>query len=88
MGNTISSQTVVSGSEQPIYERQTFPRSEKKLVPQHTAATIDTRNHHNHHNSVNAAAAETTSNANNQENSRMLFLMYLINRTWNVVVKR
>lgn len=84
MGNTISSQAVVSGSQQPIYERQTFPRSEKKLVPKaasHSTTTIDTRNHR-------SAAAETASNANNQENSRMLFLMYLINRTWNVVVKR
>lgn len=27
-----------------------------------------------------------TNQENQQENSRMLFLMYLINKTWNVVV--
>jgi hypothetical protein len=78
MGSTISSPAVSGG--QPIYERQTFPRSEKKLVPK--ANTIDNRNN-------NQSQPPTTDNGNNnQENSRMLFLMYLINRTWNVVAKR
>lgn len=66
MGNSVS-----SPSEQPLYERQTFPRSEKKsMVPR--VNTIE-RSDNNHNNG-------------NQENSRMLFLMYLINRTWNGVV--
>lgn len=71
MGNNISSPNVVV--ESPLYDRQTFPRTEKekKLVPQvNTIGRNDTRSHAN----------------GNQENSRMLFLMYLINRTWNVVV--
>lgn len=66
MGNTVS-----SPSGQPLYDHQTFPRSEKKLVQKsNTIERSDNRNHAN----------------GNQESSRMLFLMYLINRTWNVVV--
>lgn len=70
MGNTVSSPS----GESPLYDRQTFPRSEKKsMMPKaHTLDRSDNRNHNN----------------GNQENSRMLFLMYLINRTWNVVSKR
>jgi hypothetical protein len=69
MGNTVSSP---SGQQSPLYDRQTFPRSEreKKTVPK--CNTID-RN-----DTTNQTSA-------NPENSRMLFLMYLINRTWNVV---
>lgn len=68
MGNTVSSP---SGVESPLYDRQTFPRTEKKLVPKvNTIERSDTRNQA----------------SGNQENSRMLFLMYLLNRTWNVVV--
>lgn len=67
MGNTVSSP---SGQQSPLYDRQTFPRSEKKLVPK--ANTIE--------------RSDRNQNNGNQENSRMLFLMYLINRTWNVVV--
>lgn len=68
MGSTVSSP---SGVESPLYDRQTFPRTEKKLVPKvNTIERSDTRNHA----------------SGNQENSRMLFLMYLLNRTWNVVV--
>lgn len=68
MGNTVSSPS----GQSPIYDRQTFPRSEKRsVVPKaHTLERSDNRNQNN----------------GNQENSRMLFLMYLINRTWNVVV--
>lgn len=67
MGNNISNPR----SEIPtLYDRETFPRQEKKLaLPK--SATIDRR--------------EVDTNGN-QENSRMLFLMYLIHRTWNVVV--
>lgn len=69
MGSTVSSP---SGVESPLYDRQTFPRTEKKLVPKvNTIERSDTRNH---------------ASQGNQENSRMLFLMYLLNRTWNVVV--
>lgn len=69
MGNSVST----SRSEIPsLYDRQTLPRQEKKLiVPK--SSTIDRRNDDNN-------------NSSNQENSRMLFLMYLIHRTWNVVV--
>lgn len=67
MGNTVSSPS----EQSPVYDRQTFPRSERKLVPKaNTIGRSDNRNQSN----------------GNQENSRMLFLMYLINRTWNVVV--
>lgn len=67
MGNTVSSP---SGQQSPLYDRQTFPRSEKKLVPK--ANTL--------------GRSDNLSQSNgNQESSRMLFLMYLINRTWNVV---
>ncbi|CRL01145.1 CLUMA_CG014181, isoform A [Clunio marinus] len=68
MGTTVSSPS--GGSE--IYDRQTFPRSEKKIVMQ-KANTLERNDNRN-------------TNNGNQENSRMLFLMYLINRTWNVVV--
>lgn len=67
MGNTVSS----SSGQSPLYDRQTFPRSEKKIIPR--ANTIDRSDNRNQ-------------NSGNQENSRMLFLLYLINRTWNVVV--
>lgn len=67
MGNTVSSPS----GQSPLYDRQTFPRIEKKLVSKaNTIGRSDNRNQNN----------------GNQENSRMLFLMYLINRTWNVVV--
>lgn len=67
MGNTVSSPS----GQSPVYDRQTFPRNERKLVPKaNTIGRSDNRNQSN----------------GNQENSRMLFLMYLINRTWNVVV--
>lgn len=60
-----------SGQSQ-IYDCQTYPRSGKKSVlPK--ANTIERSDNRNQNNG-------------NQENSRMLFLMYLINRTWNVVV--
>lgn len=70
MGNTVSSPS----GQSPLYDRQTFPRSEKKSVmpKAHTLDRNDNRN----------------INSGNQESSRMLFLMYLINRTWNVVSKR
>jgi hypothetical protein len=72
MGNNISAPR----SELPsLYDRQTFPRQEKKLlVPK--SNTIDRRNDNNNNNNPSG----------NQESSRMLFLMYLIHRTWNVVV--
>lgn len=59
-------------SELPsVYDQQTFPHQEKKFIlPK--SNTIDRRNNND--------------NNNNQESSRMLFLMYLIHRTWNVVV--
>lgn len=66
MGNTVS-----SASGESLYDRQTFPRSEKKLVPK--ASTIERTDNSSHGNGQ-------------QESSRMLFLMYLIHRTWNVVV--
>lgn len=71
MGNTVSSP---SGQESPLYDRRTFPRTEreKKLLPKcNTIGRSDITNQ----NEGNG----------NQENSRMLFLMYLINKTWNVV---
>ncbi|KAG5675261.1 hypothetical protein PVAND_005176 [Polypedilum vanderplanki] len=74
MGNNVST---TARSELPsLYDQpQTFPRQEKKFIlPK--SNTIDRRNKNN--NSDN--------NNNNQESSRMLFLMYLIHRTWNVVV--
>lgn len=72
MGNSASTQH----SEIPtLYDRQTFPRQEKKLILPKTN-TIDRRNDDNNNN------GHTN---NNQENSRMLFLMYLIHRTWNIV---
>lgn len=66
MGNTVSS------PNGPIYDRQTFPRTdrENKLLPK--CSSLDRNDQSNQKNG-------------NQENSRMLFLMYLINRTWNVV---
>lgn len=67
MGNTVSSPSVQS----PVYDRQTFPRTGKKLVPKES--TIERSDNRNYA-------------SGNQESSRMLFLMYLINRTWNVVV--
>lgn len=72
MGNSISSPR----SEIPtLYDHQTYPRQEKKLaLPK--SSTIDRRHHH-------GTAIDTNGN---QESSRMLFLMYLIHRTWNVVV--
>lgn len=72
MGNSISSPR----SEIPtLYDRQTFPRQERKIaLPK--SATLDRRE--NHGSAVDASG--------NQEGSRMLFLMYLIHRTWNVVV--
>lgn len=71
MGNTVSSASAQDAS--PLYDRQTFPRTEreKKLVPK--CNTIDRSDNRNQNGS------------GNQESSRMLFLMYLINRTWNVV---
>jgi hypothetical protein len=70
MGNSVSSPR----DDVPLYERQTFPRQEKKfLVPK--TNTIDRRD----------TSAGHVSDGN-QESSRMLFLLYLINRTWNVVV--
>lgn len=71
MGNTVSSP---SGQQQsPIYDRRTFPRTEreKKLLPK-----CDT---------IGRSGDNRNQNGGNQESSRMLFLMYLINRTWNVV---
>lgn len=74
MGNSISAPR----SEIPtLYDRQTFPRHDKKLALPKSGSTLDRRD--NHHN--NNVAAD-----GNQESSRMLFLMYLIHRTWNVVV--
>lgn len=69
MGNSIST----SRSELPttLYDRQTFPRQEKKLTLS-KSGTLDNRNNRD--------------GDGNQESSRMLFLMYLIHRTWNVVV--
>lgn len=69
MGNTVSSPS----GQQPLYDRQTFPRSEKKLVPKA--------------NTLGRSDNLSQSAGNNQESSRMLFLMYLINRTWNVVTE-
>ena len=66
MGNTVSS------ANGPIYDRQTFPRTERenKLLPK--CSSLDRND-------------QSNQKSGNQENSRMLFLMYLINRTWNVV---
>ena len=66
MGNTVSS------PNSPIYDRQTFPRTERenKLLPK--CSSLDRKE-------------QSDQKSGNQENSRMLFLMYLINRTWNVV---
>lgn len=72
MGNTVSS----PNSQSSIFGRQTLPRTEKnKLVPELVSNTISGRNQRNNNN-----------NGNHPENSRVLFLLYLINRTWNVVV--
>lgn len=71
MGNSAST----PHSEIPtLYDRQTFPRQEKKLILPKTN-TIDRRNDDN----------SNGHNSNSHENSRMLFLMYLIHRTWNIV---
>lgn len=70
MGNSISAPR----SELPtLYDRQTFPRQEKKLTLS-KSGTLDNRR------------VDTRDCDGNQESSRMLFLMYLIHRTWNVVV--
>lgn len=73
MGNSISTPR----SELPsLYDRQTFPRQDKKLaLPK--SSTIDRKE---------SRDGAIESNNGNQESSRMLFLMYLIHRTWNVVV--
>jgi hypothetical protein len=77
MGNNVST----TRSELPsLYDQpQTFPRQEKKFIlPK--SSTIDRRNKANDNNN------NSSNSGGNQESSRMLFLMYLIHRTWNVVV--
>lgn len=74
MGNSAST----PHSEIPtLYERQTFPRQEKKPIAV-KAHTIDRRMHNDSNNN-------NSDGHNNPESSRMLFLMYLIHRTWNIV---
>jgi hypothetical protein len=74
MGNTVSS----PNSQSTIFDRQTLPRNEKnKLVPKLVPSTINGHSQRNNNNN---------NNGGNPENSRVLFLLYLINRTWNVVV--
>lgn len=64
-----------SNSQPATLNRHTIPRSDKKLVPKS----------HNH-NSTLGKNSSNNNNSNNPENSRVLFLLYLIHRTWNVVV--
>lgn len=73
MGNSISTPRSELPTLYDHHDRQTFPRHQDKKLPAlpKSSSTIDRRDNNNN---------------GNQENSRMLFLMYLIHRTWNVVV--
>ncbi|CAO1313706.1 unnamed protein product [Diamesa serratosioi] len=71
MGNNI---TTPNGEQNAIYDRHTLPRIDKsKLIPKTNAINS------NGNGTANA-------NTNNPENSRVLFLLYLIQRTFSLNV--
>lgn len=74
MGNSISSP---NGEQNAIYDRHTLPRMDKncKLIPKTNAI-----------NSNGNGNGNSNSNTNNPENSRVLFLLYLIQRTFSLNV--
>lgn len=75
MGNSISAP---NGEQNAIYDRHTLPRMDKnKLIPKTNA--INTNGSSNSNSNGNG-------NTNNPENSRVLFLLYLIQRTFSLNV--
>lgn len=58
-------------SSQGALKSQTLPRADKNLVPKPNTQSQTLNN---------------KSTSGNGENSRVFFLLYLIHRTWNVVV--
>lgn len=71
MGNSISSP---NGEQNAIYDRHTLPRMDKnKLIPKTNVINSNANGNGN-------------SNTNNPENSRVLFLLYLIQRTFSLNV--
>lgn len=60
-----------TASSQETLKTQTLPRADKKLV---------------HKTNTTSQTLNNKGSSGNGENSRVFFLLYLIHRTWNVVV--
>lgn len=81
MGNSISSP---NGEQNAIYDRHTLPRIDRnKLIPKTNAINSNGNSIGNSNNNGNNNG---NTNTNNPENSRVLFLLYLIQRTFSLNV--